>query len=61
MDAEYSSYDIEFATSIRAYQLKLNVLEFPTIEMNRIGGESGAKAIPTMLLMIRVIFRMYFK
>lgn len=61
MNLDYTGYDIEFATSIRAYQLQLKVLEFPTIEKNRIGGESGAKAIPTLYVMVRVIYRMLLK
>lgn len=61
MQVSFQGYDIEFATSIRAYQLDLKVLEFPTIEKNRIGGESGAHAVPTIYLMLRVIYKMLLK
>ena len=61
MQVSFQGYDIEFATSIRAYQLDLKVLEFPTVEKNRIGGKSGAHAVPTMYLMLRVIYKMLVK
>lgn len=47
-------YTIEYQTSIRAYQLGLKVVEFPTVEGQRIGGESDAKAIDTGLKFLRL-------
>lgn len=47
-------YTIEYQTSIRAYKLGLGVQEFPTIEGQRLGGESNAKAIPTGLRFLRL-------
>ena len=58
MKLDYSGYDIEFATSIQAYRLGMRVLEFPTFEGNRLGGKSGARAVPTTLAMFGVLKRM---
>lgn len=58
MKLDYSGYDIEFASSIKAYKLNLRVAEFPTTEMNRLGGQSGAHAIPTTIALFRVLRRM---
>lgn len=50
-------YVIEYQMSIRALKLKLKIAEIPTIEGNRLGGESGSKAIPTGLLFLRFLIR----
>ncbi len=50
-------FAIEFQTSIRSMKLGLKVGEIPTIEGQRIGGESTAKSIPTGLLFVRFLFR----
>lgn len=42
-------YAVEYQMSIRAMRLGLRVVEIPTIEGERIGGESKARAIPTGL------------
>jgi len=52
-----SGYVIEYQMSIRAIKLGLKIIEIPTIEGNRIGGQSGSKAIPTGLLFIRFLLR----
>lgn len=52
--ADGPGYTIEYQCSIRAYKLGLKVAEFPTVEGQRIGGESGAKAIPTGLRFVRL-------
>lgn len=52
MDPDGPGYTIEYQTSIRAYKLGLRVDEFPTVEGQRIGGESDAKSIPTGLKFI---------
>lgn len=49
MDPDGPGYTIEYQTSIRAYKLGLRVDEFPTVESQRIGGESNATSIPTGL------------
>lgn len=48
-------YTIEFQSSIRAYKRRLRVAEFPTAEGQRIGGESGARSIPTGLRFLRLL------
>lgn len=48
-------YGIEFESSLKAYVLKLRVLEFPTIEGQRVGGHSGATPIKTSLAMLTAI------
>ena len=53
-------YVIEYQMSIRAKKLGLKIVEIPTIEGNRIGGESGSKAIPTGLLFVRFLLREIF-
>lgn len=50
-------YTIEYQCSIRAYKLGLRVCEFPTMEGQRIGGESKAYAIPTGLRFVRLYLR----
>ena len=52
-DAEH--FNIEYQISVRAYRQRLKVVEFPTHEGKRIGGRSGARAIPTTLAMFRVL------
>ncbi|MFH2061853.1 MAG: glycosyltransferase family 2 protein [Candidatus Beckwithbacteria bacterium] len=50
-------YVIEYQMSIRALKLGLKIAEIPTHEGDRIGGESGSKAIPTGLLFLRFLLR----
>ena len=50
-------YVIEYQMSIRAKKLGLKIAEIPTLEGDRIGGESGSKAIPTGILFIRYLWR----
>jgi glycosyltransferase involved in cell wall biosynthesis len=55
IDAE--GYDVEFQTSIRSYRLGLKVVEFPTHEGRRIGGESGATALLASKAMLKTLLR----
>ena len=48
---------IEYQMSIRAMKSGLKVVEIPTIEGQRIGGESTAKSIPTGLLFLRFLLK----
>jgi glycosyltransferase involved in cell wall biosynthesis len=48
---------IEYQMSIRAMKLGLKVVEIPTIEGQRIGGESTAESIPTGLLFLRFLLK----
>jgi glycosyltransferase involved in cell wall biosynthesis len=54
-DAE--GFAIEFQISIRAMKKKLRIAEIPTIEGDRIGGQSTAYSIPTGLKVLRVLLR----
>ena len=51
-----SGYTIEYQTSIRAMKLGLSVVEFPTHEGARIGGESYASSLPTGLKMLQTLW-----
>lgn len=50
-------YVIEYQLSIRAMKLGLKIAEIPTIEGQRIGGESGAPSIPTGILFLKFLVR----
>lgn len=50
-------YAIEYQMSIRILKMNLKIVEIPTIEGNRIGGESGSKAIPTGILFLKYLLR----
>jgi len=52
-----SDYTIEYQSTIRAMKRKLSIAEFPTIEGQRIGGESYAKSIPTGLRFLKLLFK----
>jgi glycosyltransferase involved in cell wall biosynthesis len=47
-------FTIEYQSSIRAYKRGLRVVEFPTVEGARIGGESDARSLPTGLRFVRL-------
>lgn len=49
-------YTIEYQMTIRALKNKLNIVEFPTIEGQRVAGETGAQSIPTGLRFIKRFF-----
>lgn len=60
MNPNGNGYTIEYQTTIRALKLGLKITEFPTIEGQRIGGESYAKAIPTGLKFLKLLFKEIF-
>lgn len=47
-------YTIEYQTTIRAYKSRLKVVEFPTREGQRLGGQSNATAVDTGLRFMRL-------
>jgi glycosyltransferase involved in cell wall biosynthesis len=49
LNLDAQGYAIEYQMSIRAMKKKMEIVEIATIEGQRIGGESKAKAIPTGL------------
>jgi glycosyltransferase involved in cell wall biosynthesis len=52
-----TGYTIEYQSTIRCMKLGLPITEFPTIESERIGGESYAKSLPTGLRFLRLLLR----
>jgi glycosyltransferase involved in cell wall biosynthesis len=55
LDAE--GYTIEYQSTIRAFKNKMMIKEIPTIEGQRIGGESYAKSIPTGFRFIHCLLK----
>ena len=55
LDAE--GYTIEYQSTIRAFNNGMNIKEIPTIEGQRVGGESYAKSIPTGLRFLICLFK----
>lgn len=60
MNTDEKKFPIEYQISIRAMKLNLKVAEIPTIEGNRIGGESKAKSFPVGWGHVKVFFRELF-
>lgn len=54
-------YTIEYQMTIRAFKKKLKIVEFPTHEYPRAGGESYAKSIPTGIAFMKLFFKELFK
>jgi len=60
MNLEPTGFDIEFQMTIRGLKLGHKIVEIPTREGNRIGGESTAYSFPTGMLMLRRLVREFF-
>jgi len=56
-----NGYTIEYQITIRALKNNMKIVEFPTHEYARIGGESYAKSIPTGIKFIKTFFKELFK
>ena len=56
-----SDYTIEYQMTIRALNVGLNIIEFPTKEGQRLAGETGARSIPTGLRFIRRLWHEWRK
>lgn len=50
-------FAIEYQMTMRAMKKRLTIAEIPTIEGNRVGGQSGSAAIPTGLAFIRYFLK----
>jgi glycosyltransferase involved in cell wall biosynthesis len=61
MKVDAPGFLIEYQMSIRAMKLRLKVVEMPTYEGNRIGGESTAKSISTGLNFLVFLFKELFR
>ncbi len=57
MRIEAADYTVEFQSTIHALKLKKKIMEFPTREGQRIGGESYAKSLPTGIKFLRLLGR----
>lgn len=57
LNLDAKGFAIEYQMSIRALKLKLKIAEIPTIEGDRIGGQSTSYAIPTGLRFIYFLLR----
>lgn len=55
--ADTSGYTIEYQLTIRSMKKNLQLIEFPTKEGMRIGGMSGAKALPTGAAFLKLLMR----
>ncbi len=53
-------FGIEFQISIRALKNKMKIYEFPTVERERLGGESTARSFKVGYQFIRLLFREFF-
>ncbi len=53
LQLDASDYTIEYQMTMRALKHRLNVVEFPTTEGQRVAGESGAPSVSTGLRFIR--------
>jgi len=57
LNTDAVGYTIEFQMTMRALQERQKIIEFPTVEGNRIGGESKALAVPTGLRFLKCLWR----
>jgi len=56
LNPDSKGYTIEYQTSIRAMKAGLRIVELPTNEGERIGGESYAKSLPTGINMLKTLW-----
>lgn len=56
LELDAPDYTIEYQMTMRALKAGLQIVEFPTIEGDRVAGDTGAPAIPTGLRFIRRFF-----
>jgi glycosyltransferase involved in cell wall biosynthesis len=55
-----NGYTVEYQSTIRCFKHKIKIIEFPTHEMQRIGGSKGSPAIHTGIMFIRLYMRELF-
>lgn len=60
MDISSTDCSIDYQMLIRAYKKDINMIEFPTIESERIAGESKFGSISTGLIEVRLILKELF-
>lgn len=54
-------YTIEYQMTMRCFKMKKRIIEFPTHEAARIGGESYAKSIPTGIAFLKCLWNEFFR
>ncbi len=60
LNLDAAGYAIEYQMTIRALKAHLKIVEFPTIEGNRIGGQSKSQSIPTGLKFLQLLAQEIF-
>jgi glycosyltransferase involved in cell wall biosynthesis len=55
LDLDGNGYTIEYQMTIRSFKHKLHIVEFPTHEGERVGGETKASSIPTGIKFIKIL------
>ena len=60
MNLEPTGFDIEFQMTIRGLKLGYKIVEIPTKENHRIGGQSTAYSFPTGMLMLKRLAKEIF-
>jgi hypothetical protein len=61
MEIDASDCSIDYQMLIRAYKKDIRMLEFPTREGHRLGGETAFKSIPTGLRLLKCLIREIFR
>lgn len=61
LELDAPDYTIEYQMTMRALRAELNIVEFPTIEGQRVAGDTGASSLPTGLRFIRRFFVELFR
>jgi glycosyltransferase involved in cell wall biosynthesis len=57
LNLDASGFAIEYQMSIRALKLRHKIIEIPTLENERIGGESTAKSWSTGVKLLEILFK----
>jgi glycosyltransferase involved in cell wall biosynthesis len=57
LDLDAADYTIEYQMTMRALKHRLRIVEFPTVEGERVAGETQARSIPTGLRFLKAFAR----
>jgi hypothetical protein len=57
LELDAADYTIEYQMTMRALKLGLRIAEFPTLEHERVAGETQAQSIPTGLRFIKAFWK----
>ncbi len=61
MKPDGPGFTIEYQMTMRAFKHNLKILEFPTYESPRIGGDSYAKSLPTGIAFVKIFLKELFR